>query len=753
MIAEDLIHARQLHEAGRYADAARCYDAFLGLWPNHAEALHLFGVLHHQCGYPARAVELIGRAAALRPDAAAYHANHAEAHRALGQHEQAIDCCRTALRLRPDYPEAANNLGLALHALGRYAEDIEQFREALRTRPGFAMAQNNLATSLLELGQEEDALEAYRAAVTLDPELALARGNLGQMLVDRGQAEEGLPHCQEAARLEPGLPASFNNLGNAYRALERWDEARAAYDLALALAGQEHPRLQQALRPEIQARIHANLGFSLQLEHKKERAVASFRRAALLAPEDAQMWRTLGNACVAIEDYAEALPCYQKVVALKPEQPLAHNDLGWALQEQGRVAEAGSCYRRALELQPSYLDAMLNMGFLHEEQGDMAAAEDWYRRGRATWPRLPGPLSRLAMLLRGKLPEADRQAISNLLDDPRWADAPARGPLLFGLAHVLDAAGDYAQAADCMAEANALALKQRRQQGHNYDPAWHAGFVDRIIAGFTPELFARLAGAGDTTRQPVFVFGMPRSGTTLVEQVLASHSRVHGAGELCLAREDFDAIPALLDRHDGTLDCLPVVQAKHVRQLSRRHLDQLDALVRAGREPQPAEPDRVVDKMPDNYLYVGLLALLFPRATFIHVRRDPRDVAVSCWMTNFRSIRWADDPDCLSRRIRGYCRLREHWQAVLPVPVHEVVYEELVDDFETQARRLVAACGLEWEPGCLEFHQTKRPVRTASVTQVRQPLYRRSLARWKNYEAELADLFAQLPAAEERDGR
>jgi len=156
-------------------------------------------------------------------------------------------------------------------------------------------------------------------------------------------------------------------------------------------------------------------------------------------------------------------------------------------------------------------------------------------------------------------------------------------------------------------------------------------------------------------------------------------------------------------------------------------------------------PERIVDKLPDNYLFLGLLAVLFPRATFIHVRRDLRDVAVSCWMTNFRSIRWANDFEHLAGRCHGYRRLMAHWKAVLPVPVHEVVYERLVDDFEPEARRLVAACGLEWEPACLAFHETKRPVRTASITQVRQPLYRQALARWKHYETALADLFARLP--------
>jgi hypothetical protein len=149
--------------------------------------------------------------------------------------------------------------------------------------------------------------------------------------------------------------------------------------------------------------------------------------------------------------------------------------------------------------------------------------------------------------------------------------------------------------------------------------------------------------------------------------------------------------------------------------------------------------------MPDNYLNLGLLALLFPRATFIHVRRDLRDVAVSCWMTNFRILRWANDREQLAGRCRDYARLMKHWQTVLPVPLHEVVYEQLVDDFETEGRRLLATCGLEWEPACGRFHQTIRPVRTASVTQVRQPLYRRAVARWKHYEVALADLFARLP--------
>jgi len=771
MLDANLTIAFQLQKAGRFADAARAYHGLLERQPDNADALHLFGVLHHQSGYFARAVELIGKAVALRPGAAAFHANLAEAYRALGQYQQAIDCCQTALRLRPDYPEAANNLGLAFHDTDRFAEAVAQFNAALTLRPDFAVAQNNLGTSLRELGRIGQAMAAYRAAVELDPELALARSNLGQLLVDQGEAEEGLTHCLEAVRLQPDLPAALNNLGNAYRALERWSEAHAAYDRALGMSNREPVK-----KGEL-AQVNANRGMALFLEGRRGDAFAFFNQAVDLVPEDAAMWRYLANAHDANEDHAAALSVWQKIVEMTPEHAAAHNALGWSLQQENRFAEAGACYRRALELNPRLIDSILNQGSLHEELGEMGAAEASYRRAHALLPDAPNPLARLAQLLRGKLPEGDRDAIeaqlggrqsaSPLTPSPGVAgegkdaalaatplppNSPARGPLLFGLAQVLDARGDYQRAAECLAEANALSREQRRSEGKKYDPASHAALVDRMIAGFTPGFFQRLSEAGDNSRLPVFVFGMPRSGTSLVEQILASHSGVHGAGELRLACQEFESIPELLGLPDEMLPCLEALDAAAVRQLSQRHLESLGAILKGAASlpgpeasPRHPSPDRIVDKMPDNYLYIGMLSLLFPRATFISVRRDLRDVAVSCWMTHFRTIRWADDPANLAARCRDYRRLMEHWQAVLPVTVHEVVYERLVDDFDTEAPRLLAACGLDWEAACGKFHQTSRPVRTASVTQVRQPLYRKAVQRWKHYEAALADLFAQLP--------
>jgi tetratricopeptide (TPR) repeat protein len=721
----DLNTAYQHHLAGRYADAARGYQALLEREPDHANALHLFGVLHQQCGYPARAVELIERAVALRPDVAPYHANLAEAHRALGHAERAADCCRTALRLQPNYPEATNNLGLALHDLGRYEEAVAQFDAALALLPTSARTHNNRGSSLREQGKEAEALEAFREAVRLDPTLAPALANLGQILINLDQPAEGLVHCREAVRLQPNLPAAHNNLGNALRALQKWSEARDAYAEAIRL----EPRLAVA---------HTNLALTLQFEGRVRESLPHFRRAVELAPEDLELYGPLADALALEDDWAAVILQREHLVRLDPDNPDAHNDLGWAYQAGAQAVQAEAAYRRALELQPDHLDAWLNLGSLHEELGALAEAEECYRRAETLNPTTPLPLARRAVLVRGRLPDADRDRIRYSLYRPDPGPF-LRMSLLFALAQVADARGDHAEAAACLEPANALARQLRRGHGQFYDADEHSRYVDRIQAAFTPELFRRLGKAGDDTRQPVFVFGLPRSGTTLVEQVLASHSQVHGAGELNLVRRAMDSLPSGPDPDSTNLDAL---DDDALRLLTRGYSEAVEMLL-AGKAQNP--PERVVNKMPDNYLYLGLIALMFPQATLIHVRRDLRDTAVSCWLTHFRSIRWADAQDDLVRRFRDYRRVMEHWRAVLPVPIHEVCYEELVDDFETQARRLVAACGLPWEASCLDFHQTSRPVRTASVTQVRQPLYRKAVARWKAYQPDLASLFARLP--------
>jgi tetratricopeptide (TPR) repeat protein len=725
----DFATALQLHLSGQQAEAARHYQLLLDRQPDHADALHMFGLLHHQIGFHTKSIELMSRAASLRPDMAGYRANLAEAFRALGRHEQAIEFCRAALRLQWHFPVALNNLGLAWQGKRQDEEAVRQFRSALAQRPGFAQAENNLGISLRRLNQVGEAMEAFRAAVALAPQWSVARTNLGRLLVEIGRVEEGLVHCREAVRLEPGSASAHEELGKALRAAGNTAEADASRAVAKRLA------TELALR-------HAARGQALLREGYRADAFVCFRQAVELAPDDADMWQHLANAHVADEDYAAAILCCERSVALDPKRATMHSNLGTLLDDAGQRAEAAECFRRALEIEPGHVEALVNQGGLYEELGEMAQAEACYRRARSADPLACVPLARLATMLRDRFPEESLHSMNEMLQSPRLSTA-SRSALLFGLAHVLDARAAYDEAADCLVRANALAVELRRDKGQLYDPEEQARYIDRVTEHYTQELFVRLEGAGDDTRQPVFVFGLPRSGTTLVEQMLASHSRVHGAGELRLAREVCEGVPALVGQENDMKACLGALDGPVLRELGRRYRNGVHGLVQ--RDRPGTDPERIVDKMPDNYLYLGMLALMFPRAAFIHVRRDIRDVAVSCWMTNFRSIRWASDMDHLASRFRDHRRIMAHWRQVLRVPVHEVVYEELVDDFEEQARRLIDACGLKWEPACLRFHESKRPVRTASVAQVRQPLYRKAVARWKHYETALAELFARLP--------
>ena len=323
--------AFECHQAGRYADAARRYHALLVREPEHADALHLFGVLHHQYGDHARAVELIGRAVALRPDAAAFHANLAEAYRALGQHEQAVDCCRAALRLPAGLSRGRQQPRPGPARPRPHAEAVEQFRAALRLRPEFAMAQNNLGIVLRELGQTDEALDAFRAAVALDPTSPWPAPTSASCSSTRARPRRRCRTARKPCACSPTWPPLHNNLGNAFRALGAL--GRGARRLRWRPCGWT-PNL---------ARAHANLGLTLQRK-------ASSARPGLVAPGRRAGARTTprcgnpGRRPRPNEDYAAAIPCCERLLALQARAAQAHNDLGWALQEEGRLAEAAACY-------------------------------------------------------------------------------------------------------------------------------------------------------------------------------------------------------------------------------------------------------------------------------------------------------------------------------------------------------------------------------------------------------------------------
>jgi tetratricopeptide (TPR) repeat protein len=506
------------------------------------------------------------------------------------------------------------------------------------------------------------------------------------------------------------------------------------------------------LRPDV-PEVHNDVGIMLAEEGRYPESVVYLQEALRLKPDYAFAHNNLGNVWRELGKLDEAAACYERALVLSPGYAEAHNNLGLTFQEMGRPEQSRAEYERALQLKPDYTDAYSNLGRVLQEFGELEAAAASFRQTLRHQPEHANALAALATLLPHETSDAEIALMRERAADARLT-AQELSILHFGLAQVFDVRGNYAEAAAHLKQANAIESARWRQRGMEYDPADTARFVDRLRETFSPEFFQRMRGWGVNSERPVFIFGLPRSGTTLLEQILASHTQVFGGGELTFARSDFEALAGtaptwvvqsaaagaaeeLLQR-ERAFAALDQLTPAVVQHLAHQHLHWLLGL--------NAAAARVTSKMPSNWLYVGLLAVLFPRARFIYARRDSRDAALSCWMTNFQKLNWTSEIDHIVSRVKDHQRLIAHWQAHLPMPILTIDYEQTVADLEGTARRLIDHLGLQWEDACLEFHKTRRPIRTASATQVRKPLYRSSVGRWRNYEPYLRELFEKLEA-------
>ena len=640
-------------------------------------------------------------------------------HQQAGRLQAAEQIYRQILDVVPNHPDVIHHLGLLARQMGQHEKAVEYFQRAIEINGSAAVFHYSLGEAYRALRRIPEAVACYRRALELKPDFAGVHVNLGNILKDQGKLEEAIACYRRAIEIKPDFVVAHNNLGRAFGDQGKLDEAIACYRRALELTPDD-------------AGVQVSLGNVLKDRGKLDDAVACYRRATELKPAFAEAHYNLGGTLRDQGKLDEAVACYRQALELRPDDAGAYNNLGVVLNDQGRMEEAVACYRRALELKPEFAGVHINLGDARAEIGDLRGAEDCFRAALRQNPRLISAHCKLAQLLGGKLPQNDLAAQRRLLDVRELTDAE-RSWLHFGLAHVMDARGEYAEAAQHTERGHELRRSEARKHGREYNPEEYERLVTRMLAACTPDFFARVRGFGLESELPVFIVGLPRSGTTLIEQILASHSQVFGAGEIKLARDTAAAMgghDADLVQRFGRLDC------QTAQRFASQHLQKLRAL--------NSQSLRIVDKTPENYLYLGLLASLFPRAKLIHCRRDLRDVAVSCWMTPFQELRWADDRQHIASRFHEYRRMMEYWRKVLPAPLLEVDYEETVADLEGVARKLVAWCGLAWEPRCLEFHQAKRPVKTASAVQVRQPVFRTSVGRWKHYQPALGSLLAQL---------
>jgi tetratricopeptide (TPR) repeat protein len=667
-------------------DADELARQALAAEPDNADALHTLGLVAYQSHRLAEAIEHLRRAVSLQPEVALYHANLGEMCRMAGRLDEAIAAGQRAIEINPDNSAALSNLGIALFDQDKFEEALAYYERAIALQSDFAQAHSNYGNALLRLKRFADAEQSYRRALELQPDYADACNNLGTCVREMGRLEEAEEVYRRALELQPNNPDTIDNLALALKDLGRLDEAADLMRRALVIDASRD-------------KLHTHYASVLLDQQKFDEAAASVERALALNPDSHDAINQMGRIAFEQGDLAGAVAHYRRALALKPDLADAWNNMGNALKEIGRLQDAHDAYLEALRLDPSITGTYVNL----------ADAKSF----------APGDPHLAAM-----------EALAAKDEGLSKTDHIQLG---FALGKAFSDLRDYRRSFARLRDANAL-----KRAAISYDETAALAFFDRIEAVFTSDLIRAMSGGGDPSARPIFIIGMPRSGTTLIEQILASHPAVHGAGEL---KTFNDIVCAVRDSAGNALsfpEFVPGLDAAALRQFGDHYIAQLRKLAPKG--------DRVTDKMPSNYYFAGLIHLVLPNAKIIHCMRDPVDTCVSCFSKLFSGEQnHTYDLAELGRYYRRYERLMAHWRRVLPKGrILDIQYEDVVGDLETQARRIIAHCGLKWSKRCLDFHNTDRPVRTASATQVRRPIYNSAVGRWRLYEEELRPLLTAL---------
>jgi tetratricopeptide (TPR) repeat protein len=667
--------------------------------PGDAQVHHQLGQALEDHGLLERAAESFGRATALCPELADAHNDLGEVLLRLGRTDAAIASCQRALALRPRFAAALGNLANAERARGALAAAIAGYRRVIALEPGLAEAHRNLGSALLEAGETERAIHSLQRAIELRPEFARAVTQLARALTAAGRGAEAIPHYERLLARDP-RDDTLDEYATLLAGLGRYEASARCYRDLL----ERTPR---------DARLHANLGHVLHCLGDFRAAIEHCRQAIELGPPLPESYLHLGNSLLALNALYEAAAAYGAGLEIAPDHAALHTAHAMAERALGRLADAEASTRRALALRPDAADTLALLGSLAIDHGRFDEAEDLLRKALAIDPELPEALVSLSALR--KMSPADVP----------WRDAAervlARGLPLAHAINLHHALGKYYDDVD-----DREAAFQHHRRGNElargsrpgYDRAEMTQRVTRTLAAFDRNVLAALRSGGLRSERPVFVVGMPRSGTSLTEQILASHPEVHGAGELLYWIFAADAERAATTEK----------RAATIAELGRAYLEGLATLA--------PDASRVVDKLPVNFRNIGLIHAALPGARFIHLERNSLDTCLSIYFQGFSAAHsYATDFGDLAHYYHEYRRLMAHWRAVLPPQtLLEVRYEDLVDDPEGWSRRMLAHIKLPWDPRCLEFHRTHRPVLTASNWQVRQPISKGSVDRWRRYE-------------------
>jgi len=689
MKLEDAVErATKLYAAGRLDQAEDLCRQIIASRPLRADVHNILGVVLHRKGRNEEGIKSVREAVRLNSSNPNFYSNLGEMERKAGNLDAAANALQRAISIDAKSAQAQNNLGIVYYDQHDYEKAAECYRKAIALDGSYAEAHNNMGNAYRALGDTDAALSEYERAIELRENYAEAYNNMGTALRDKQQLEEAEFSYRRALQIRPNYTEAASNLSTLLMQQKRYDDALRNLGDILKLQPKHVPTLVTVARAQLMRGAHATA-----------------ERAAKMAldedPESADAYTVLGQINHELDRYEESLLNYEKALKIKPESLEALNFYGIALKSLGRMDDARSMFARALELQPDAIGAYSNIVDLENFSKD------------------------------------DRlfKAMIGILEKAKDSNEERYMALHFALGKAYEDMKEYPKSL----EHYSIGAKLKRAI-LKYDEAEVFGFFDSIRRTFSEEYFANRPYEGLSTSLPIFIVGMPRSGSTLTEQIISSHPDVYGAGEIKLLSQCLGNLRQRYPNLPRFPQMATAMKTHQFANVANAYLNELTAM--------SSTALRITDKLLTNYYFVGFINTLFPNAKIIHTMRNPVDTCLSAYSKLFKDdMPHSYDLTEIGRYYKKYEELMEHWRRALPAGVMlDVQYENVVADAETHARKIIEFCGLPWNDACLNFHKSDRPVKTASVSQVRKPIYGSSVNRWERYGDGLKPLIDALNA-------
>lgn len=688
MSVDEAIHmAMQLQHTGQLEQAETLLHCILETHPTHADALHFLGVIAYQVNKIELGIQFIERAIQSSPHVALFYSNLGEMHRKLNAIQLSIQYGEQAVALDPHSATALSNLGIAYYDAKHYAQAEECHQRALAINPQLSASLNNMGSIYRAYDQTQEAITFYQAAIAISPQFVEPLNNLGALLLQQQKFRQALNYLSQVIRLVPSYADAQCNIGLASLGLEQCDNALFHFEKALQLK-----------------RDYAEAYYGIAKAHLHQHR------------------------------FIEAEYAVRKAIAIKPQQVEFYQLLAEIYQEQSDYRQALMYLDHALHIDSTCASSYLSKGSVLMEMGETVKAEEYFLKSAAD-PNIDTQVLAHYSLVQLHKVKPDNSSLHHLLSliKNQSVSQSKLEYAYFALGKCHDDVGEWAKSFEYFS----LGCHIKRTR-ISYNSAAQIEFTNKLMHSFTQQTIEYLQTFTNPSALPIFIVGMPRSGTTLVEHILSSHSQVYGAGELKYLTNLIHQ-PV---KHQQTTLFYP----ENVQQFSPELCYAIADNYLSYLHRFSSEASRITNKMPHNFIAIGLIHALFPNAKIIHVERNPFDTCLSCYTKLFNQGQlYSYDLTELGQYYQCYERIMNHWRHILPSNAWlDIKYETLVNLFDEEARRLIDFCGLPWEQACLTFYQSKRQVRTASFAQVRQPVYTSSVERWRRYERQLAPLIQAL---------